>query len=171
MHLTITLVYTLIFWLGFCFPPQCHVPHWISLCSNEERAGFCHSVKPFSGKCFSENCCFYFLQNSLFVPPLSLSPSLSVLFLLSLSHTRTRTGRHTNIHIPLRLPSHSVIPCPTVALATASPETSNPKPCIIYARGPLQWVVYSIKKDTLNLDLSNKWIGCDSYLFNEEEST
>ena len=75
----------------------------------------------------------------------------------------SQTHRHSQTS---SLPSHSVISCPTIALAKIGPESSSLKPYIIHARGSLQWMEYNIKKDTVSLDLNSKKTECDSHLFN-----
>ena len=92
----------------------------------------------------------------------ALSPHLVLAFSLAYLHKHSQTHQHSQTS---SLPPHSVISCPTIALAKIGPETSSPKPYIIHTRGSLRWMEYNIKKDTVSLDLNSKKIGCDSYLF------
>lgn len=66
-------------------------------------------------------------------------PFLSLALALHCCTHAQHKYRWTNQHPykPLGLPSHGVIPCLTIAWDTIIPETSNAKPCIIYAKEPL----------------------------------
>lgn len=110
-------------------------------------------------KVFLRTVLFIFFKSPNLCP---LSPSCSC-FLSYILHKHSQTHQHSQTS---SLPSHSVISCPIIALAKTGPETPSPKPYIIHARGSLRWMEYSIKKDTVSLDLNSKKIGCDSYLFN-----
>lgn len=109
-----------LFWSGSCFSLWGPVPHRISLCLNEERAGFCHNVNPLKSKCFPKNCWFCFLQNSVFVLSLALSCSSSLSCSCSLLCTHAQAQPpHACSYRSFSLPSQSTTtPCSGMALAT-----------------------------------------------------